>query len=148
MASSCFFLFLPNFFFFTYLFYSCFFPLSLSPYLHLPLFLSFFILLHLFYFFSFSLFRFIFCFFVAFAFYSPCFLLSFWSLSPSVATATRYHIAAPQLNTPSVIRFICIINTAEGCSKSTVFIRRQCGSFIAWPQGSDIGCRSRENMCG
>ena len=81
--------------------------------------------------------------------FSPAFYCLFrLCLSPSIATEPRLHIAAPKLSTPSVIRFICIISTAEGCSKSTVFIRRQCVTFIAWPQGCNIGCRSRDNMCG
>ena len=115
-------------------------------------FLSFFIL-HLIYFF-------LFCFFICLCFALFTFLLcvclffpAFYCLfrlclAPSVTTETRLHIAAPTLSTPSAIRFICIISAAERCSKSTVFIRRQCVSFIAWPQGCDIGCRSRDNMCG
>ena len=121
-------------------------------------FLCFFILLPLFYFsillLYLSLFRSIFVFSCFCLFFRPshrlfglCFPLSLsLSLSRPVTIETCLHIATRKLSMPSVVRFICIISTIDGCSKSAEFIRRECRSFIAWPQGY-IGFRSRDNMC-
>lgn len=69
------------------------------------------------------------------------------SLGRPVTVETWLYIAARKLSIPSVIRFICIISSIGGCSKSTESIRRECSRFIAWPQGCDIGFRSHEHMC-
>ena len=145
--------------FFTFIFYSFFFPLSLSLslslslYHHFSLFLSFFILLPLSYFFFLPLvylplFRFIFVSSWRLLLFSPAFYCLFGlylRLSPQ-----KPDIISPLANSAHRLLFdlFCIISTAEGCSKSTVFIRRECSSSIAWPQGCDIGCRSRDKMRG
>jgi hypothetical protein len=124
----------------------------LSLYLHLSIFLSFFMLLHLSYFslllVYLPLFRFIFVSSLRLLLFSPTFYCLFGlylRLSPQKPAI----ISLPANSAHRLLLdLFCIISTTEGCSKSTVFIRRECGSSIAWPQGYDIGCRSRDNMRG
>jgi hypothetical protein len=114
--------------------------LSLSPFIF---YLSFFLpLVYL------PLFRFIFVSSLRLLLFSPVFYCLFGlylRLSPQ-----KPAIVSLLANSAHRLLFdlFCIISTAEGCSKSTAFIRRECGSSIAWPRGCDSGCRSRDNTPG
>jgi hypothetical protein len=137
----------------TPIFYSFFFPLSLSLSRYVSNFLFFFLYTSSLLFSSLPLvylplFRLIFVSSLRLLLFCPCFLLSLCPLSPSVANRNPPSYRYPQTQHTVCYSIYFVPSVRRKCAVNPVFIRRECGSSIAWPQGCDIGCRSRDNMGG